>query len=355
MIIFRADGNSSIGLGHIMRCLSIADAIKKLGDKCLFVTAGKECLDIIVSHGHECIVLDTDYAVMTAELSKFLPIIEQNRPSVLFVDSYFVTSDYLKKIWDLMKAIYGKLVYIDDVLAFPYPCDVILNYNIYSLDKEEDYKSLYCRGKMLRPKFLLGTSYVPLREEFQNISERVVRKNVQNIFISTGGTDYEHLTTEIVKEVKRCKSQYRFCFVIGEMNKDKEIIHDISRDDSRIILFDNVKQMAKLMVDCDIAISASGSTLYELCAAQIPTITYILADNQILSAKGFHNYHILECVGDVRKMGIVNLSKCLIGRIVTLANDYEKRIEISKKMRRVVDGQGVNKLLRDIDMVSHKM
>lgn len=348
MIIFRADGNSFIGLGHIMRCLSIADTAKKYGDKCVFITAGKECLDIIISHGYECIVLDTDYNDMTAELNKLLPIIKTNSPSALFVDSYFVTNTYLKQLWGLVRKIHGKMVYIDDVLAFPYPCDIILNYNIYGPDKEKNYNSLYYKAKMSIPKFLLGTSYVPLREEFQDIPKRIVKKEAQNIFISTGGTDFEHLTIEIIKEVKKFKSQYIFCFVIGEMNKDREIIYNISYDDPNIILFDNVKQMAKLMSSCDVAISASGSTLYELCATQTPTVTYILADNQILSAEGFHNRYILECIGDVRKLGVINLSKCLIKSATALADDYKRRVEITKNMQNIVDGQGANRLLKFI-------
>lgn len=349
MIIFRADGNDSIGLGHIMRCLSIADTAKKLGEKCLFITAGKECLAVITSHGHECIVLDTDYTDMSTELKKLLSVIHKNQPSALFVDSYFVTNIYLKQLWILMKELNGKLIYIDDVLAFPYPCDIIINYNIYGPDKASNYNSLYSEAKMFMPKFLLGTSYAPLREEFQNIPKHIVKKEAQNIFISTGGADFEHLTIEMVKEIKKSNSQYIFCFVIGEMNKDKKIIHNISKDDSRILLFDNVKQMAKLMSGCDVAISASGSTLYELCAVQIPTVTYILADNQILGAEGFHNHNILEYVGDVRNMGVTNLSKHLIKCVTALADNYEKRLEISAKMRNIVDGQGANNLLKFIN------
>ena len=132
------------------------------------------------------------------------------------------------------------------------------------------------------------------------------------------------------------------------MNKDREIIYNISYDDPNIILFDNVKQMAKLMSSCDVAISASGSTLYELCATQTPTVTYILADNQILSAEGFHNRYILECIGDVRKLGVINLSKCLIKSATALADDYKRRVEITKNMQNIVDGQGANRLLKFI-------
>lgn len=348
MIIFRADGNSSVGSGHIMRCLSIANAAKRIGKHCVFVTAGDEFLSIITAYGHQCIILNTDYTHMEAELSGFLPIIYKHKPSVLFVDSYFVTEAYLKTLQKSAEENGGKLIYIDDVSAFPYPCHGLLNYNIYGPDKEKEYRSLYCGAGMTAPKLFLGTAYAPLREEFCDLPDRVVQKRAQKILISTGGTDFEHLTIELVKEVKQCGSQYTFCFVIGAMNEDKEIIHDISCDESRIVLYDNVTQMAELMSDCDVAVSAAGSTLYELCATQTPTITYVLADNQIPGARGFDKRQILENIGDIRDLGAADLSKRLIGRAADLACNYEKRIEISARMQDVVDGKGAMRIVQSI-------
>ena len=345
MIIFRADGNNSIGSGHVMRCLSIADAAKRAGERCVFVTSGEEFLSVIFSHGHECIVLNTKYTDMNAELNSFLPIIYKCNPSMLFVDSYFVTDFYLQRLWESMKKCNGKLVYIDDVLAFPYPCDALINYNIFGPDKKEEYHSLYGKEKIPTPKLFLGTLYAPLREEFQNLPDRIIKRQAQNILISTGGADFEHLTIELIKEVKKCRSLYTFHFIIGAVNQDKEMIHEISGDVPHIILYDNVTQMAKLMSCCDLAISAAGSTLYELCATQTPTITYILADNQIPGAEGFSKHHILESAGDIRDLGSANLSRLLVERAVGLANDYERRIRISSRMKTVVDGNGADNLL----------
>lgn len=345
MIIFRADGNEIIGSGHIMRCLSIADAARLIRETCIFVTAGDEFLSIISSHGHECIVLNTKYTEMNIELNKFLSIIHTYHPSLLFVDSYFVTNDYLQRLYGAMKKCRGKLIYIDDMLAFPYPCDVLLNYNIYGSDKREEYNFLYDEGNISKPQFLLGTMYAPLRKEFQNLPERIIKREAKNILISTGGADPEHLTIEIVREVKQYRDSCTFTFVIGALNQDKEVLHDMSRNESHIVLYDDVTQMAKLMSYCDVAISAAGSTLYELCATQTPTITYILADNQLPGAESFSRKHILECVGDIRNLGMSNLSKYLVKCAVELAHNYEKRVEISARMKTVVNGRGAENIL----------
>lgn len=352
MIIFRADGNSSVGLGHVMRCLSIADSAKEMGEKCLFVTTGKELLSTITSHSHECMILNTDYTHMDAELEQFLPVIQKSRPSALFIDSYFVTDTYLRQVWNCVKQNSGKLVYIDDVLSFPYYCDILVNYNIFGPDKIYDYNLMYQEAKISPPKFLLGTSYAPLREEFQNLQNRKVKKKAKDILISTGGSDSEHLTAEIVKSLMQFQNQYTFHIIIGSLNMDKEIIQNIAHDNSRIVLYDNVKHMANLMSGCDVAISAAGSTLYELCATQTPTITYIIADNQIPGAEGFSNHQILDCAGDIRNLGAAKLSEYLIRRGIELAQNYDKRLEISTRMRSVVDGIGAQNLLNAVKDIS---
>ena len=140
MIIFRTDGNSDIGLGHVMRCLSIADAFKENGESCLFITADNKLHKTIKERGHKNQVLGTEYNHMEDELEQFLEEIEKRDVQIIFVDSYYVTEHYLQTLWQFCAMKYITLVYIDDVLAFPYPCDVLLNYNIYACDK--DYQKL---------------------------------------------------------------------------------------------------------------------------------------------------------------------------------------------------------------------
>ncbi len=91
-----------------------------------------------------------------------------------------------------------KLIYLDDILTFPYLCDALINYNIYaSLD---DYKALY-DGKE-SPRLLLGTGYAPLRSEFQNPYDRIVKKDAREVLIFTGGADGEHVAIEMIETLK---------------------------------------------------------------------------------------------------------------------------------------------------------
>lgn len=102
------------------------------------------------------------------------------------------------------------------------------------------------------------------------------------------------------------------------------------------------------MQSCDVAVSAAGGTIYELCLTQTPTITYILADNQISGAEGFEKRGILSNAGDIRDVGLKKLAEDILSRAVGLAKDYDRRCKIAGKMRKVVDGQGAMRIAEKI-------
>lgn len=347
MLCFRTDGNSNIGIGHIMRCLAIADAANGLGEKSIFLVASADLKDIIKKHGHEVEILNTDYYDMNIDLEQTIVIVNTFNPVALFVDSYYVTNSYLAALRKSMKMMGSPLIYIDDVLSFSYPCDILVNYNIYAA--EEDYRNLYSKKEM--PQLLLGTLYAPLRTEFKNISPRIVNKAVHNILISTGGADFEHielgLMNKIISRGKELKDLF-FHFIIGSMNKDAEKIYALANKSDNIITYYKVSNISKLMQCVDIAISAAGSTLYELCATKTATITYTLTDNQIRGAECFSKFGVVKYIGDVRTLGVEKLTEKLIVAAIDLANNYEERMSIAGKQYGIVDGKGAERIIKKI-------
>jgi len=351
MLLFRADANGNVGAGHVMRCLSIADAGKKFNQQCLFITANREFENVIALHRIYHFVLNTDYINMEGELEQVKILIRQYQPDVLFVDSYYVTGTYLEKLRNCCKRFGCKLVYIDDVLSFPYSCDVLINYNIYGLDKRADYLSLYkdSSNRTGMPQFLLGTDYAPLRKEFTMLPLRKIKQRTTDILISTGGADFEHIGLKLIREINQndeC-SDYTFHFIIGGMNEDRAKIKQLAESKPYIMLHENVQDMSVLMRKCDVAISAAGSTLYELCATQTPAVTYILADNQIPGAEEFERHGIFKNCGDFRKLGD-ELPKRLVREILILAKDYDKQIGITKKQSIIVDGKGAERIVKEV-------
>lgn len=333
MILFRADGNPDIGTGHIMRCLSLADALQEQGWEITFITAEPYFQRLIQTRGYPCTVLGTAYDRMEEELSIFLPIIERERPELVILDSYFVTPQYMEAIRNI-----SRLLYIDDLNAFDYPADAVVNYNIYSPELPYPQNKTY----------FLGPQYAPLRKEFQGLSQRNTKDRVENVLVSTGGTDQYHVALHCAEYLREHlpRENMIFHFVLGAMNRDIVQLEQIAEDFSFIKLHRQVTDMCSLMLQCDVAISAAGTTLYELCACGLPTVTYILADNQIQGAQMFQKAGLMPCAGDIRE------DACFLERLFellnSLADDFAQRQRIAEQMQGAVDGRGAARLAEAI-------
>ncbi|MDE5639478.1 MAG: UDP-2,4-diacetamido-2,4,6-trideoxy-beta-L-altropyranose hydrolase, partial [Odoribacter sp.] len=273
MIVFRTDGNSQIGLGHVMRCMSIADAFVEAGEECLFVLADVSVEAVVKKRGFETFVMNTRFDCMETEFDKMQSVNMRFRPRYIVVDSYFVTEEYFRFLGTL-----GRVVYLDDLAAFAYPVDVLVNYNVYAADM--DYAAIYKRGDVCLPRCILGVEYAPLRKEFRDIPACMPRENVQDIFVSTGGADTVHLALRLVRFLTgqpECAKELKFHILLGEMNVDRDEIMELASGIDNIMVHRMVQEMKSWMRMCDIAVSAAGSTLYELCACGVPTITYVVA------------------------------------------------------------------------------
>lgn len=333
MILFRADGNPDIGTGHIMRCLSLADALQEQGGEITFITAESYFQRLIQTRGYPCTVLGTAYDRMEEELSIFLPIIERERPELVILDSYFVTPQYMEAIRNI-----SRLLYIDDLNAFDYPADAVVNYNIYSPELPYPQNKTY----------FLGPQYAPLRKEFQGLSQRNTKDRVENVLVSTGGTDQYHVALHCAEYLREHLPRENMIFhlVLGAMNQDAAELERIAEELPFIRLHRQITNMCSLMLQCDAAISAAGTTLYELCACGLPTVTYILADNQIQGAQMFQKAGLMPCAGDIRE------DACFLERLFellnSLADDFAQRQRIAEQMQGAVDGRGAARLAEAI-------
>lgn len=351
MILFRVDGNEIIGLGHLMRCLSVARAFSAEGEECVFIISDDGQRELITSYGQKCHILkalsgnQTD-AFSVYELGEMFELAESYQVRAFFVDSYEVNKQYLSILMVYCRERKIRLIYLDDVLLFPYSADVVINYNIYAA--RGSYNKLYAGMKM--PKLMLGTEYTPLRDEFRGIPKRKVKKKAKNIFLSTGGADKEHMGLALIKTIAEHVEwmEYEFRLVVGSACQDERSLELVVGGCSNIILLKHIKKMSQAMQDCDVAISASGSTLYELCATQTPTVMYVLADNQLLGAAEFRKLGLIKYAGDVRDLGPVILAEKVLNMAVELAKNYAARNEAALRMSALVDGKGAKRLVEGL-------
>lgn len=342
MIWIRADANSEIGTGHVMRCITIAKEIQKRGVSVCFILADEFPVKMLSDNHIAYKVLHTKYD----EPEKEIPILRewlcQASPQILLVDSYFVTKEYFAQIRK-----YTKVAYVDDFCHTEYPVDILINYNIYG-DK------LPYREKMKEEavQLLLGTEYAPVREEFVN-TDYLPRKEAEHVLITTGGSDKYNLAGLIVEKAMQSTSlcELHYHVVSGMFNPNAKMLDQIAESNSHVQIHHNVTNMAELMKQCDVAITAGGSTIYELCAVGLPMIAFSFVENQEKQIEVFFEKEIIAFGGHYLRHGermIEEILRCLEGLTVS----YENRKEYSDRGKRVVDGQGAcriaEKLLKKI-------
>lgn len=307
-----------------MRCLSLADALREYNEEVVFVTAEPYLRELIQTRGYLCEVLGTAYDRMDEELPVYIPLLNRERPKLVILDSYFVTLEYMKAIKSITK-----LLYIDDLNAFDYPADIVVNYNIYGPELSYPQNKIY----------FLGPQYAFLRKEFQGLERRIVKERVENVLISTGGSDQYHVALRCARYLQEHPpdKDVTFHLVLGAMNQDVEELNQIAVEVPFIKLHRQVKDMCFLMLQCDVAVSAAGTTLYELCACGLPTVTYILADNQIQGAQAFQKAGLMPCIGDIREEN--KFAEQIFIGLKDLSN-VKLRQESAQHMQMLVDGTG---------------
>lgn len=337
-ILIRADGNQEIATGHLMRCLSVAQALKERKLPVLFAVADENSAQLLRSFmaGEEefpVICLDTDYRKPAAELDRLCAAILENNIGCVLIDSYFVTPSYLA---GLQRA--AKTAYIDDIYSFDYPADLIINYD--AAPPADFYKN--CTYK------LLGLSYTPLRKQFRGLHPKV-RPQVKDILISTGGTDPCGVAERLVGRLLCLpgKQDIRYHILAGPMHSGRAALKLLEEKHPEIRLYEQVSDMAALICRCDLAVSAAGTTLYELCAAGVPAVSFTMADNQLAGARDMERFAGIPYVGDARTTSdfIEKLAKA----IFSLSSCYDKRFSLAHSMHQMVDGNGSARIAEGLE------
>lgn len=357
MIWIRADANKDIGSGHVMRCLSIAAALQKMGEQVCFIVADEGAATLLQDRGQEYKILHTVYKDMESELERFCGMLCEQKPDLLLVDSYFTTEKYLRKVREVVR-----VAVMDDVPRFAYPVDGIVNYNIYGADlkyeevmrkaDERNGEGCTCAGDLPEGRtrrgtqhcLCLGTAYAPLREQFQGIAY-TVRQVVGDVLITTGGSDKYNLAGKILEAVlaKKETSGLGYHVVSGAFNPHLPYLQELAEKHTNIKLYQNVRDMASLMQQADIAITAGGSTMYELCAVGVPILCFSFVDNQELIVETFAGKGLVAYGGNYLKEKEAfagNVTEAL----AALAGSFEARQSYSSRERQLVDGKGAHRL-----------
>lgn len=342
----RADANKTAAIGHIMRCITIAGELKKRGMRVVFFTADEWPKEALTTAGMEQICLHTRWDWMEEELPRLGELITRLGVGTLLVDSYQVSPAYFEALRDQVK-----LVYLDDCFEAVYPVDLLINYNAFYT------RFPYYERYGEKTKLLLGTSYVPLREEFSQAAEeirqeesaRTVNGNGFSIFLASGGGDSENAMLGILKKLveREAFADVMIHVVIGAYYPRGDEMKAFADAHANVRVYHPCRNVAALMKLCDAAASAAGTMLFELSAMQVPTVFFQTADNQRYDSEFFSKEERMIDAGDIRKDREACLNAVCVGLEQLLA-DGDLRARMREKLLSVTDGKGAERIAEEI-------
>ena len=315
-VAFRADASLDIGTGHVMRCLTLADALTADGATCTFVCREHpgHLVDHIHARGHAVHALPApasgeparevpaharwlgaDWETDARQTAETLTL--PGRPVVdwLVVDHYALDAR-----WEgALRGSRDRLLAIDDLADRPHACDLLLDQNLGR--DAADYAALvpeHCR-------LLVGPRYALLRPEFAALRESSLRRRAEpalrHLLITMGGVDRPNATGRVLEALPACPlpADCRITVVVGARSPWRDAVRAVAATlPWRTEVLADVADMARLMAESDLAIGAAGGTALERCCLGLPSLLVVLADNQRPGAAALESHGAARLLGD---------------------------------------------------------
>ncbi|WP_209316462.1 UDP-2,4-diacetamido-2,4,6-trideoxy-beta-L-altropyranose hydrolase [Halomonas salinarum] len=362
VVAFRADASLEIGTGHVMRCLTLAEALKEQGAECHFLCrkhAG-HLIDAIEARGfraHRLLVesphgttartgdLQPDHAHWLgtswehdADACAFL--ITQLAPDWLVVDHYALDARWEAAVLPDR----ARLLVIDDLADRSHRADLLLDQNLGR--EAEDYAGLVPMGCQV----LAGPQFALLRPEFSerresSLARRQRHPTVKRLLISLGGVDKDNATGQVLDALNACDlpSDLKITVVMGATAPWLEEVKARAVElpwPTEVVV--NVSDMARRMAEADLAIGAAGSTSWERCCLGLPTLMLVLAENQLLIAQRLHEAGAALSLGSIDSSTWKSQLQDYIARVV---RESAYRQALACNSANVTNGLGVSTLV----------
>lgn len=322
-VIIRADGNSTIGLGHVMRMSALASAIDAAGAQVslAYKTCPPQILERFAKSNCRAARIEE-----SASLEQELSILADAQKIVL--DGYHFDAAYQDK---LLAQTNARLLIVDDTAHLDlYKCDLLLNQNAFISE------SVYS-GKT-SAKLLLGHKFVLLRDEFRKIEPKGRKGEPgQKLLISMGGSDSENVTAKVIEAAATTK--YEFAVILGSASPNRQLVEAQLRNTPKGRLIVSPENMASIFAEHDLLVSAGGTTVWEAAYLGLPNIVIITADNQS-GMERFAERGACINLGPHKDVTVEQISQ----NINHLFEDVAKRQTLANIATSLVDGLGASRV-----------
>ena len=325
-LVIRADADSIMGSGHVMRMIALAQAWAKDGGKVLFISriTADSLRERIVREGF-VLIEPTGVYPESSDADFFLS--QTSADDWIAIDGYHFDTKYQQTVRQA-----GRFTLVmDDVNdRGEYAASILVNQNADALRYQYNVNS--------DAVILRGTRYALLRKEFRKHAR--VEKSIPGcgvkIFVTMGGGDPDNLTSRILQALGELTfPDMHVKVAVGAVNSDLDKIRQEAADlPFPCDLLQSVEDMPALMKWADLAVSAAGSTCWELCYFGVPMVLSVVAANQ----RGI--------AASLAKTGaaLVMEEDFNLALLQSVIEDADKRTLMSRAAQALVDGKGSGRL-----------
>lgn len=327
-LLVRADSNVAMGTGHVMRCLALAQAWQDTGGSVVFAMA-ETAPSIRNRLAAESVAIEEipDGGGTEEDASQTVRLAQRLGAKWVVVDGYQFNSNYQL----CLKEAGFRLLFLDDYgHTGQYFADLVLNQNLSVRADLYEHRAAHTR-------LLLGPRYSLLRREFLSWRnwERRVEPVARRLLVLMGGSDPENVSDRVIKALDLAGVDLEVTIVAGGSNPHIANLREYARKSGRISVISDAVNIAELMAEADLAVSAAGSTCWELCFLGVPSLLIDVAPNQTALANA------LEGAGCAIHVSYAQFSaECLAAEVNKLCAKLEMRQRLSTRGRQLVDGEG---------------
>ncbi len=331
-IVFRVDTTEKIGLGHLMRCLALSEELVRRGNACYFLS---KIDNDELKNGIE--KFDVNYqqikynANLQEDLKFLIDFSKINDIDWIITDHYDTDSQYIREI----KQNKFNVLSVDDTAQIHYYSDIVLNQNA-GAEKLKFSSEKYT-------KFLLGTRYAILRDELLKREKKIENNEVKKILLTFGGSDIDNFSLKILRLSELIINEdVEFLIVVGPFNPFYNDIKEYAKETGlKVKLIKSPENMAESYLESDMAISAGGSSCYELAYFGIPNLIITTANNQLNVARELDKQKVSIYIGKKDKMKEYKLKN----KLKELITNHSLRKIMSRNGRKIVDGKGKERIV----------
>lgn len=336
LFLFRVDADAAIGLGHLSRCLTLAQAVQALGGEAVFaMTSPAPAVAAKVEAAGAGLLTLPVGMNLPRDLAATLNLTSDTGAAGVVLDGYKFDQAYLDGL-----ARTACCLFFDELMAFRFHVALVLNQNLYA--RVEDYR----RGD--RTKLLLGPAYAVLREEFVRARPAVGCSQpdvAARLLLNFGGSDPTDLTSRALAGLADARGRYQIKVVLGGANPHGDRVRALAAaSPHRVEVLTDISNMAQVMNWADLALSASGTTTLEMCCLGLPAVLVIQVDNQRLIGEAMAARDLGLQLGWWEEVS----AEMMAQGVDELAADRSCRERFSRDGMEAVDGLGADRVAREL-------